>query len=139
MKREKLALLTAKLILVVILIINIGAVFEVSEHISVKSKIIVQPVMAQDKTPDKTNIPKWGREELPENTIVDAQLNIENIVFNYGVIISILVITYGVIKFILAIRKKDEKKRYKAQKIIAYGFVVLIFLVFLFFPKSIVL
>ena len=139
MKKESLSILTTKLIIAVSLIVGIGTVFEMSEHISIKSKIIVQPVMAQEKILDKNNIPKWGYEKSPENISVNTQLSNGNTVFDYGIIISILVIIYGVVKFILAIIKKDKKKRYKAQKIIVYGFIVLVFIIFLSFPKGVVL
>ena len=139
MKKESLSILTTKLIIAVSLIVGIGTVFEMSEHISIKSKIIVQPVMAQEKILDKNNIPKWGYEKSPENISVNTQLSNGNTVFDYGIIISILVIIYGVVKFILAIIKKYKKKRYKAQKIIVYGFIVLVFIIFLSFPKGVVL
>lgn len=139
MLKKQLSITMLKLVLIINLIVGIGAISGVLGYTSVKSKIIIQSVMAQEKTPDKNNVPKWGHEELPENISVDAQLNIKNVIFNCGIIISILVIIYGVIKFILAIRKKDKKKRYKAQKIVVYGLIALVFITFLFFPKSIIL
>ena len=139
MKKESLSISMSKLIMAVSLIVGIWTGFEVSKYISIEPEIIVQPVMAQEKTLDKNSIPKWGYEKPPENTLINTQLNKEDTIFDYSINVSILIIIYGVIKFILAIRKKDKKKRYKAQKIIVYGFIFLIFLIFLSFPKGVVL
>ncbi|MCK5122621.1 MAG: hypothetical protein KAQ87_00500 [Candidatus Pacebacteria bacterium] len=66
-------------------------------------------------------------------------MKIENIIFEYGVVISILVSVYGMIQFILAIKRKDKEGRYRAQKVIVYSFVLLLLWGLLFFPKSVVL
>lgn len=74
-----------------------------------------------------------------ENISVDSQLNVEDIVFECGVVVSILVSVYGMIQFILAIRRKDKEKRYRAQKVIVYSFLFLLLWTFLFFPKNVIL
>lgn len=58
--------------------------------------------------------------------------NILNTLSAFGASISTLIILYGVIEFIIAILKKDREKRYKAQKIIAYGLILISFFAFIF-------
>ena len=110
MKKESLSISMSKLTTIVVLTMGIGAIFGASEHILVKSKILIQPVVAQEKTLDKNSISEWGHEEMPENISVDSQLNIKNIVFECGVIIYILISVYGIIQFILAIKEKMREE-----------------------------
>ena len=66
---------------------------------------------------------EWGYPVNPQNIPSNKNSVIDNIL-GVGAFFSTLMIAYGLIKFILAIIKKDTKKRYESQKIIVYGFIL---------------